>query len=127
MLSRRNLNGFIFGVHMFVYKSKEYFSLFISNLGIMFGNTGFSSYILKIAVELSIFCCIMHINITSLVAHMVKHLTTMRETQVQSLGWEDPQRRKRQPTPVFLPGKSHGRKSMVGYSPWVLSRQNKCT
>ena len=27
-------------------------------------------------------------------------------------------RRKRQPTPVFLPGKSHGQRSMVGYSPW---------
>jgi len=23
-----------------------------------------------------------------------------------------------QPTPVFLPGKSHGQKSLVGYSPW---------
>ena len=28
--------------------------------------------------------------VTSLVAQMVKHLPTMRETQVQSLGWEDP-------------------------------------
>ena len=27
-------------------------------------------------------------------------------------------RRKWQPTPVFLPGESHGRKSLVGYSPW---------
>ena len=27
---------------------------------------------------------------TSLVAQMVKRLPTMRETQVQSLGWEDP-------------------------------------
>ena len=27
-------------------------------------------------------------------------------------------KRKWQPTPVFLPGKSHGRKSLVGYSPW---------
>ena len=27
---------------------------------------------------------------TSLVARTVKHLPTMRETQVQSLGWEDP-------------------------------------
>ena len=27
---------------------------------------------------------------TSLVAQMVKRLSTMRETQVQSLGWEDP-------------------------------------
>ena len=29
-----------------------------------------------------------------------------------------PWRRKWQPTPVFLPGKSHGHKSLVGYSPW---------
>ena len=27
---------------------------------------------------------------TSLVAQMVKHLSTMRETRVQALGWEDP-------------------------------------
>ena len=26
----------------------------------------------------------------SLMAHIVKHLSTMRETRVQSLGWEDP-------------------------------------
>ena len=26
-------------------------------------------------------------------------------------------RRKWQPTPVFLPGESHGRSSLVGYSP----------
>ena len=29
-----------------------------------------------------------------------------------------PWRRKGQPTPVFLPGKSHGQRSLVGYSPW---------
>ena len=29
-----------------------------------------------------------------------------------------PWRRKWQPTPVLLPGESHGRKSLVGYSPW---------
>ena len=27
-------------------------------------------------------------------------------------------RRERQPTPVFLPGKSHGQRSLVDYSPW---------
>ena len=27
-------------------------------------------------------------------------------------------RRKWQPTPVLLPGKSHGRRSLLGYSPW---------
>ena len=29
-----------------------------------------------------------------------------------------PQRRKWQPTPVFLPGTSHGQKRLAGYSPW---------
>ena len=29
-----------------------------------------------------------------------------------------PWRRKWQPTPVFLPGKSHGQRSLVDYSPW---------
>ena len=29
-----------------------------------------------------------------------------------------PWRRKWQPTPVFLPGKSHGQKSLAGYSSW---------
>ena len=33
---------------------------------------------------------------------------------------EIPWRRKQQPTPVFLPGKSHGQRSLVGYSPWGL-------
>ena len=56
---------------------------------------------------------------TSLVAQMVKHLSTMQETWVQSLGWEDPLwRRKWQSTPVLLPGKSHGQRSLVGYSSW---------
>ena len=29
-----------------------------------------------------------------------------------------PWRRKWQPTPVLLPGKSHGQRTLVGYSPW---------
>ena len=29
-----------------------------------------------------------------------------------------PWRRKRQPTPAFLPGESHGQRSLAGYSPW---------
>ena len=31
---------------------------------------------------------------------------------------KNPWRRKWQPTPVSLPGKSHGQRSLVGYSPW---------
>ena len=33
-----------------------------------------------------------------------------------------PWKRKWQPTPVFLPGKSPGQKSLVGHSPWGLKR-----
>ena len=35
-----------------------------------------------------------------------------------------PWRRKWQPTPVFLPGKPHERRSLVGYSPWGLKESD---
>ena len=56
-------------------------------------------------------------NYTKVVAQRLKHLPAMRETWIRSLGWKDPLRRKWQPTPVFLPGESHGWRSLVGYSP----------
>ena len=62
------------------------------------------------------FYCLLFIG-TSLVAQMVKCLPTMQETQVQSLGWEDLLEKEWQPTPVFLPGKSHGQRILAGYSP----------
>ena len=40
------------------------------------------------------------------------------EMQVQSLGWEDPLEKGMATTPVFLPGESHGQRSLAGYSPW---------
>ena len=54
----------------------------------------------------------------SLVAQTVKRLSAMQETRVWSLGWEDPLKKEMQPTPVFLPGKSHGQRSLIGYRPW---------
>ena len=38
--------------------------------------------------------------------------------QVQSLGQEDPLEEEMAPTPVFLPGKSPGQRSLEGYSLW---------
>ena len=35
-----------------------------------------------------------------------------------------PWRRAWQPTPVFLPGESHGRRSLVGYNPWGRKEQD---
>ena len=52
------------------------------------------------------------------VAQTANSVPVARETWVQSLGWEDPWRRKWQPTPVFLPGESQRQKSLAGYSPW---------
>ena len=51
-------------------------------------------------------------------AWMVKNLPAMQETCVRSLGQEDPLERNWPPTPVFLPGESHGQMSLAGYSPW---------
>ena len=52
-----------------------------------------------------------------MVAQMVKCLPTMWKTWVRSLGREDPLEKEMATTPVLLPGKSHGWRSLVGYSP----------
>ena len=52
----------------------------------------------------------------SMVAQLVKNLPAMQETRVQSLVRKIPWTW--QPTPEFLPGESHGQRSLVGYSPW---------
>ena len=49
----------------------------------------------------------------SLVALMVKNLSAMQETWVQSLGQEDPLEKGMQTTPVFLPGEFHGERRLV--------------
>ena len=54
----------------------------------------------------------------SLVAQTVRNLLEIQETQVPFLGMEDPLEKEMQPTPVFLPGESHGQRSLAGYSPW---------
>ena len=41
----------------------------------------------------------------------------MLETQVRSLGGKIPWRRAWPLTPAFLPGESHGQRSLAGYSP----------
>ena len=50
----------------------------------------------------------------------VKNLPLMQELEfwVGKIPW----RRKWPPTPVFLPGKSHGQRSLVGYSLWGLKK-----
>ena len=53
-------------------------------------------------------------------AQQVRNLPAMQKTlerQIQSLGQEDPFKKKWQPTLVFLPEKPHGQRSLVGYCP----------
>ena len=75
-------------------------------------------------------------NCTSFFSWHPAYLTYMQNTSCEILGWmkhklesrlpgeisitSDMQRRRQwHPTPVLLPGKSHGRRSLVGYGPWV--------
>ena len=57
--------------------------------------------------------------VTSLVAQVVKHLPTMQETWVWSLGQEDALEKEIATYSSTLAWKkSHGQRSLVGYSPW---------
>ena len=51
-------------------------------------------------------------------AQMVKNLRAVRETQVQSLGWEDALEKGMVTHSSILPGEFHGQKSLVGHCPW---------
>ena len=48
---------------------------------------------------------------------LVKDAPAVQETWIQSLSWEDPLEKETATTPVFLPGKSHGQRSLVSYRP----------
>ena len=51
-------------------------------------------------------------------AQMVKHLPAMQRPGFDPWFGKIPFRRKWQPAPVFLPGNSHGQRSLIGYSSW---------
>ena len=72
---------------------------------------------------------------------VVQNLPIMQESQenqVQSLGWENALVEDTATHSVFLPGESHGQRSLAGYSPWghkeldtaedtqlILTKENK--
>ena len=63
--------------------------------------------------------------VASLVAQSVKNLPENRRPGFDSWVEKIPWRRKWQPTPVFLPGESHGQRSLAGYSPWSCQSQTR--
>ena len=54
-----------------------------------------------------------------------KDLSAMQETGFDPWVREMPWRRKWQPTPTFLPGKSHGQRGLAGYGPWSHKSQTR--
>ena len=62
-------------------------------------------------------CCILFSRSKSLIA------ATFKERELHKCR-NTGQRRQWHPTPVLLPGKSHGRRSLVGYSPWGLEESD---
>ena len=63
---------------------------------------------------------------TSLVAQTVKHLPTMWETWVQSLGWEDLLEKEiATQSSILVWEKFHGRRKLDDYRPWVAKKSNK--
>ena len=63
----------------------------------------------------------------SLIAQLVKNPPAVQETLVPFLGQEDPLEKKGNGNPLqlFLPGESHGQRSLAGYSPWGCKELNK--
>ena len=51
-----------------------------------------------------------------------EYLCQCRRLRFNSWAGKAPWRRQCQTTPVFLPGKSHGQRNLVGYSPWSCKR-----
>ena len=56
---------------------------------------------------------------------MVKNLPTVRETWVQSLDGKDPLEEGTAPTPVLLPGESHGQRSLEDAVPGVTESRTR--
>ena len=62
---------------------------------------------------------------TSLMAQAVKHLPAMRETWVQSLGWEDLLEKEMATHSSILAWKIPWTESLANYSPWVTKSQTR--
>ena len=86
----------------------------------------FTCFVLLAVQHLLLICfldtvCIPQLFCTSQAALVVKNSLPMQETQeMQVRSWvrKIPWRRAWQPTPVSLPGETHGQRSLAGYSPW---------
>ena len=68
--------------------------------------------------QINLFPCFKPVYQVSLVLKQLRVCLQCRRPRFSPWVGNVPWRRKWQPTPVFLPGKCHGRRSLAGYSPW---------
>ena len=61
---------------------------------------------------------ILYAIIVSLVAQSVESAHSVEDPGVQSPGQEDPLEKEVATPGVFLPGRFHGQRNLVGYRPW---------
>ena len=69
-------------------------------------------------IILRVICIVIVLSISSEVRREARPSLQCRRPGYDSWVGEIPWRRKCQPSPVFLPGESHGQRSLAGYSPW---------
>ena len=62
--------------------------------------------------------CLLHWQLDSWQIRRQRICLQCRRPEFYPWVWNIPQRREWKPTPVFLPGESHGQRSLVYYSPW---------
>ena len=95
-------------IYIHIYIKQIYKNTFIKHI--------YKTELLCLTAGTNTMLCINYTSITTvlsfLMAQMVKNLLGMP--------WvgKIPLRKKRQPTPVFLPGKSRGQRNLAVYSPW---------
>ena len=77
--------SFHFFKNFILIKTYSVYSFVTSSLSIIF----LSFFSVSVQFIFIVRILVFYYTVTSLVAQTVKHLTTMWETQVQSLGWED--------------------------------------
>ena len=94
-----------------------YLYVFISHPYVFFEECQFGS-IAHFLILLFLFLVLSHMNCLYILE--INPLSVVLFSIIFSHSW----RRKRQSTPVFMPGKSHGPRSLVGYNPWGLKESD---
>ena len=85
---------------------------------LLFNKTGKTKLVLSLIIQIVyIVKCINSFKSKGEYIHRILTAKSIRHTQFDPSVWKILKRRARQPTPVFLPGESHGQRSLVGYSP----------